>query len=127
MGFKLSSLPLSLLLLASLASPAPASGRCRGLYDCTSTENTLSTHFARLPDVSACQARCQEDARCKYFTFNYKEESLYPGACFLLTSCALRRPGANQWVSGARDCPNILLPSYNSLGRYFQDFIIRTQ
>ena len=84
--------------------------------------------------MSACQARCQEDARCNFFTFNYKEESLYPGACFLLTSCALRRPGASQWVSGARDCPEVALntpaniPSAsNAFDRNVQDFLIRTQ
>ena len=107
-----SLLPLSLLLLllpqASLASPLPAPhpGFCGGLHDCTSTENSLLTHFARLPDISACRARCQEDARCEYFTFNYQhpEQSFYPGGCFLLTSCNSRRPGAGQWISGRRDC-----------------------
>ena len=130
---RVSSLSLSLLLLTSLASPLPAPGPCTGFYDCTSTENSLFTHLARLPDISACQTRCQEDARCNFFTFNYKQESLYPGACFLLPSCALRRPGARQWVSGSRDCPDVantpanILPASNALGRNFQNFLIRTQ
>ena len=126
------TLPLSLLLLlqTSLASPvpaSPASGPCAGLYDCTSTENSLLTHFARLPDISACRARCREDARCQHFTFNYKLESLYPGACFLLTSCSLRRPGASQWVSEARDCA--VLPAPPTLPRHYRDLVVlvRTQ
>ena len=127
-----SSLPLSLLLLllasqTLLASPppAPAPGPCGGHYDCTSTENSLFTHFARLPNISACRACCQEDLRCEFFTFNYQQHSLYPGACFLLTSCSLKRPGASQWVSGARDCPS--LPSPDTLARHLQDFLLRTQ
>ena len=125
-----SLLSLSLLLLlsqTSLASPLP--DLCGGLYDCTSTENSLLTHFARLPDISACRARCQEDARCEYFTFNYQpaEQSLYPGACFLLTSCSSRRPGASQWVSGARDCA--VLPAPPTLARHFRELavLVRTQ
>ena len=131
-----SSLPLSLILLLLLQTsqlliaspvPAPAPGPCAGLYDCTSTENSLLTHFARLPDISACRARCREDARCQHFTFNYLEESLYPGACFLLTSCSLRRPGASQWVSGARDCA--VLPAPPTLPRHYRDLVVlvRTQ
>ena len=126
-------LPLSLLLQPLLASPlpAPSPGPCGrlGLYDCTSTENSLLTHFARLPDISACRARCQEDTRCEFFTFNYRpaEQSLYPGACFLLTSCSSRRPGASQWVSGARDCA--VLPAPPTLARHFRDIavLVRTQ
>ena len=126
-----SSIPLSLLLLLTsqplLASPlpAPAPGPCGGFYDCTSTENSLFTHFARLPDISACRARCQEDARCEFFTFNYQQQSAYPGACFLLTSCSLKRPGASQWVSGARDCAP--MPAPDTLARHLQDFLLRTQ
>merc|ERR1719234_929389 len=121
---------LLLLLQTSLASPvpaSPASGPCAGLYDCTSTENSLLTHFARLPDISACRARCREDVRCQHFTFNYKLESLYPGACFLLTSCSLRRPGASQWVSEARDCA--VLPAPPTLPRHYRDLVVlvRTQ
>ena len=127
----LTLLPLLLLLLLPsqplLASPlpAPAPGPCHGLYDCTSTGNSVLTHFARLPDISACRARCQEDVRCEFFTFNYQQQSAYPGACFLLTSCSLKRPGASQWVSGARDCP--ALPSPDTLARHLQDFLLRTQ
>ena len=118
-------LPLSLLLQPLLAFPlpAPTPTPCGslGLYDCTSTENSLLTHFARLPDISACRARCEEDTRCEYFTFNY-QQSLYPGSCFLLTSCSLRRPGASQWVSGARDCA--VLPAPPTLARHFRDIAV---
>merc|ERR1719430_3096456 len=123
-----SSLPLSLLLILLttqplLASPLPAPppGPCGGFYDCTSTENSLFTHFARLPDISACRARCQEDARCEFFTFNLQpaEQSLYPGACFLLTSCSSRRSGGSQWYSGARDCA--ALPAPPTLARHFRE------
>ena len=97
---QVSNLSLSLLLLSRPVHPLPAPppAHCAGHYDCTATENSLFAHFARLPDISACQARCQEDARCKHFTFNYKQHSLYPGGCFLLRSCSSRRPGASQWV-----------------------------
>ena len=131
-------LPLSLKLLLLLQAlpimsaspiPAPSPGLCGGLYDCTSTENSLLTHFARLPDISTCRALCLEDARCQHFTFNYQpaEESLYPGACFLLTSCTSKRPGASQWVSEARDCA--VLPAPPTLPRHFRDLVVlvRTQ
>ena len=118
---------LLLLLRAISSSPVPVPPPCGGLYDCTSAENSLLTHFARLPDVSACRTRCLEDDRCLHFTFNYKEESLYPGACFLLTSCTSKLPGASQWVSGARDC--VVLPAAPTLPRHFRDLVVlvRTQ
>ena len=118
---------LLLLLRAISSSPVPVPPPCGGLYDCTSAENSLLTHFARLPDVSACRTRCLEDDRCLHFTFNYKEESLYPGACFLLPSCTSKLPGASQWVSGARDC--VVLPAAPTLPRHFRDLVVlvRTQ
>ena len=134
MGSSTSTSLLLLLLLLFLlraisTSPVPVPPPCGGLYDCTSAENSLLTPFARLPDVSACRTRCLEDDRCLHFTFNYKptQESLYPGACFLLTSCTSKLPGASQWVSGARDC--VVLPAAPTLPRHFRDLVVlvRTQ
>ena len=134
------NLPFALLLLLptfpiifssplpNVSSPSPTLGDCDDFHDCTSTENPqLPAHFSRLPSIEACREKCREKPQCQFFTFNYQpaEQSLYPGACFLLTSCSSRRPGDNQWVSGAKDCA-IYPPT---LARHFRELavLIRTQ
>ena len=99
---------LLLLLPSCFPSPLrlPQSLPCSGHYDCTSPENTLLAHYARLPSLSACQRKCVEHSTCQYVTYNYVQESNYPGTCFLFSSCSqsLRLPGLSQWVSAPRLC-----------------------
>ena len=110
------SFPIFCLFLLQTSKPllaSPTSGLlCHWTteqYDCTSTENTPIAHFSRLRNTSECRVKCQEKTGCKYFTFNIQpvNESNYPGACFLFTSCTSRRAGANQWVSGVRVCHHV--------------------
>ena len=137
---KQKNLPLALLLLLptfpiifssplpNVSSSSPTLGDCDNFHDCTSTENPqLPAHFSRLPSIEACREKCREKPQCQFFTFNYQPaDQVYPGACFLFTSCTTRRASEGRWVSGPRDCPASRAAAFPS-AKHFRDlqFLLR--
>lgn len=98
---------LLLLLLPTLLSSSPLLPSCTHHQDCTSTANPLVGLLERVDSLATCLNHCRRSSECRLVTFNLLAGSPYQGACFLLASCEVARPGGGAWVSSSPSC---LLP-----------------
>ena len=72
------------------------------------SDNVIDT----VPDVSEadCEAECEVEEQCKFFTFHFSNSTLYPSTCFLLRE--IREPITacqdETCISGSPKCENSL-------------------
>ena len=57
-------------------------------------------HFAGVPNVAACQKRCQDNSKCHYWTFGV---TIYKNECWLKKSDSGREPRRGL-ISGRKYC-----------------------
>ena len=115
------SIVLLYLLVIRLSMPSQLP-YCSQPYDCTGVENHLISHFSRVSTFLSCAAICQKESQCEHFTYNMNMHGHYPGACFLFSSCSVRRPSTGQWLSAAKSC---IFPPVTSLPKHFDSQILR--
>ena len=88
---------------ASLAYPHPPLPPCGWHSDCSSPAYNF---LPRTESLSSCQASCQADPQCSYYSYNYSVASHLYRHCFLHTQCSqgVGGVGHSGWVSAPRVC-----------------------
>ena len=89
---------------ASLFQSHPPLPPCGMYSDCSSPAYNF---LPRVVSLSSCQASCQGDPQCSYYSYNYSVASHLYRHCFLHTQCSQGVGGVldySGWVSAPRVC-----------------------
>ena len=86
-----------------LPHPQPPLTSCGWYSDCSSPAYNF---LPRTVSLSSCQASCQGDPQCSYYSCNYSVASHLYRHCFLHTQCSqgVGGVGHSGWVSAPKVC-----------------------